>query len=184
VDSAGTFQQTMQTFGGNREEVGEVNGLIVAWNGQGDADAACSTAFGYLASIEAAVRADPTLGLTAFDYVVAELAGRRCHRVAEQRRRHHGPVFHHHLQDPHLGELMATLTTQSDHAGRGHTDLCGRGRRWRRLRGRRRRLPALQEHQRRDLHGDAGDPVGVQRPYSNVAYTNTAVVIPRRRATS
>jgi hypothetical protein len=64
----------MQTFGGNREEVGEVNGLVVAWNGQADQDAACSTAFGYLASIEAAVRADPTLGLTAFDYVVAELS--------------------------------------------------------------------------------------------------------------
>jgi hypothetical protein len=40
-DSAGTFQQTMQTFGGNREEVGTVNGLIVAWNGQSDQDAAC-----------------------------------------------------------------------------------------------------------------------------------------------
>lgn len=71
--SAGTFQQTMQTFGGNREEVGSVNGLAVAWNGDGDQDAACSTAFAYLASIEGAVRADPTLGLTAFDYVVAEL---------------------------------------------------------------------------------------------------------------
>lgn len=74
VDSAGAFQQTMQTFGGSREEVGEVNSLIVAWNGQADADAACSTAFGYLALIEAAVRADKTLGLTSFDYVVAELS--------------------------------------------------------------------------------------------------------------
>jgi hypothetical protein len=63
----------MQTFGGNREELGEVNGLVVASNGQGDQDGACATAFGYLALIEAAVRADPTLGLTAFDYVVAEL---------------------------------------------------------------------------------------------------------------
>lgn len=71
--SAGTFRQTMQTFGGNREEVGEVNGLVVAWNGQTDQDDACSTAFGYLALIEAAVRAAPTLGLTGFDYVVAEL---------------------------------------------------------------------------------------------------------------
>jgi hypothetical protein len=74
VDSAGSFQQTMQTFGGAREEVGEVNCLIVAWNGQGDADASCDTAFGYLASIESAVRAAPALGLTAFDYVVAELS--------------------------------------------------------------------------------------------------------------
>jgi hypothetical protein len=71
--SAGTFQQTMQTFGGNREEVGTVNGLIVAWNGQSDQDAACDTAFSYLAALEATVRADKTLGLTAFDYVVAEV---------------------------------------------------------------------------------------------------------------
>lgn len=73
-DSAGSFAQTMQTFAGAREEVGEVPGLVVASNGQGDADDACSTAFGYLASIEAAVRAAPALGLTSFDYVLAEFS--------------------------------------------------------------------------------------------------------------
>lgn len=73
-DSAGSFRQTMQTFGGNREEVGEVNGLIFARNGDNDQDDACSTAFGYLAAVEAAVRADPTLGLTSFDFVVAEMS--------------------------------------------------------------------------------------------------------------
>ena len=72
-DSAGDFRQTMQTFGGNREEVGTVYGLITASDGGGDNDATCSTAFGYLADLEASVRADPTLGLTTFDYVVAEL---------------------------------------------------------------------------------------------------------------
>lgn len=72
--SAGSFRQTMQTFGGNREEIGEVNGLIVAWNGEADQDAACTTAFGYLASLETAVRATPTLGLTTFDYLFAELS--------------------------------------------------------------------------------------------------------------
>jgi hypothetical protein len=70
--SAGTFRQTMQTFGGNREEVGEVNGLVVAQSGGADQDAACTRAFAHLALIEAAVRNGPTLGLTAFDYVVAE----------------------------------------------------------------------------------------------------------------
>lgn len=72
--SAGSFQQTMQTFGGNREEVGTVNGLILARDGGGDQALAGATAFGYLASLEAAVRADPTLGLTGFGYVVAEMS--------------------------------------------------------------------------------------------------------------
>lgn len=71
-EAAGAFQQTMQTFGGNREEVGSVSCLVVAWNGNGDQDAASTAAFDHLAAIEAAVRADQTLGLTAFDYVVAE----------------------------------------------------------------------------------------------------------------
>lgn len=73
--SAGSFQQQMQSFGGNRQETGTVNGLILASNGQGDLDAAEAAVFEYLAAIEAAVRADPTLGLTQFDYVVAETQG-------------------------------------------------------------------------------------------------------------
>lgn len=72
-ESAGSFRQTMQSFGGNREEVGTVNGLVFANNGGGNQAAALETAFGYLATLEAAVRADKTLGLTAFDYVVAEM---------------------------------------------------------------------------------------------------------------
>lgn len=71
--SAGTFRQTMQTFGGNREEIGTVNGLVIARNGDADQDAANATAFGYFALIEAAVRLDPKLGLTGFDYMVAEI---------------------------------------------------------------------------------------------------------------
>ena len=73
-DSAGSFEQFMQTFGGAREEIGEVNGLIVSRNGDGDQALACDTAFDYLAILESAVRSNPTLGLTGFDYVVAELA--------------------------------------------------------------------------------------------------------------
>lgn len=70
--SAGSLQQSIQTFGGNREEVGVVNGLVIAWNGNSDQDAACSAAFDHLAILEAAIRADPTLGLTGFDYVFVE----------------------------------------------------------------------------------------------------------------
>lgn len=70
--SAGSFQQTRQTFGGAREEVGTVNCAVLAWNGDADQAAACATAFDYIAAIEAAVRADPTLGLTGFDYMLAE----------------------------------------------------------------------------------------------------------------
>lgn len=71
--SAGSFQQVMQTFGGNREEVGTVNGLVLARNGDADQEAAFTAADDSLAALEAAVRSDPTLGLTGFDYVVAEM---------------------------------------------------------------------------------------------------------------
>jgi hypothetical protein len=72
-NSAGNFQQTMQSFGGGREETGTVNGLILATNGDDDQDAACSAACDYMATLAADVKADPTLGLTGFEYVVAEL---------------------------------------------------------------------------------------------------------------
>lgn len=71
--SAGNFQQSMQTFGGGREEVGTVNGMVIAWNGDGNQDAANSAAFAHFALLETAVRADPKLGLTSFDYVVSEI---------------------------------------------------------------------------------------------------------------
>lgn len=70
--SAGAFQQTMQSFGGHREEVGAVNCVILTFDGDGDQTTATAAAFGYLEAIEADVRADPTLGLNGFDYVVAE----------------------------------------------------------------------------------------------------------------
>lgn len=74
--SAGTFNQEAQTFGraaGGREETGSINCVAMAWNGDGDQGAARAAAFGYIASIEAALRADPTLGVTAFDYLVTQL---------------------------------------------------------------------------------------------------------------
>lgn len=71
--SAGTFRQTMQSFGGAREEVGSVNCLIYARNGDGDQAACTDTALDYLAAVEADIRNDKTLGLTQFEYVVAEM---------------------------------------------------------------------------------------------------------------
>lgn len=70
---AGSFRQSMQTFGGGREEVGTVNGLILSNSGTTDQTISTSAAFGYLELLEADVRDDPTLGLTGFDYVVAEM---------------------------------------------------------------------------------------------------------------
>lgn len=72
--TTGSFQQEMQTFGGNRREAGTVNGLIQAWGGDSDQGAAFDAAFGYLSLIEAAVRADPSMGVTGVDYLVAELS--------------------------------------------------------------------------------------------------------------
>ena len=71
--SSGSFRQAMQAFGGSREEAGAVNSLIIARNGDADQDAVNATAFGYLALIEAAVRADSTLGITTLEYIVAEI---------------------------------------------------------------------------------------------------------------
>jgi hypothetical protein len=82
--TAGTFRQSMQSFGGAREEVGPVNCVILARDGDGDQAACTDTAFGYLAAIEADVRADKTLGLTAFDYVVAEMDSGEIHEIQAQ----------------------------------------------------------------------------------------------------
>lgn len=72
-DSAGSFTQEFQTFGGNRLETGTVNCLVLAWNGDSDQDAATTAAFAIFADIAAAIRATPTLGITTFDYMVAQV---------------------------------------------------------------------------------------------------------------
>lgn len=75
--SAGTFNQEPLSFGratGGIRETGSINGVVMARNGQGDQDAARVAAFGYLATLGDAVRADPTLGVTAFQEVVARLS--------------------------------------------------------------------------------------------------------------
>jgi hypothetical protein len=75
--SAGTFTQEMETFGrlvGGRLETGSINGVAMAWNGDGDQAAARSAAFGYIAAIGDALRTDPSMGVTAFAELVAELS--------------------------------------------------------------------------------------------------------------
>lgn len=73
---SGSFAQAVGPMGSARprDEDGTINGLVWAWNGDGDAAAARTSAFGYLASIEAALRADPAIGVTAFQRLVVQLS--------------------------------------------------------------------------------------------------------------
>lgn len=72
-DDAGTHQQAMQTFGGKREELGSVNGIVVAHNGDGDLAAADAAVFAMIAALEASVATTPSLGVSSLDYLVAEM---------------------------------------------------------------------------------------------------------------
>lgn len=73
--SAGTFSQEQVGHGaaGYIKETGTLNALLVAWNGSATdsgALAARTAAFGHLSALNAAIRADRHLGVTAFDLVV------------------------------------------------------------------------------------------------------------------
>lgn len=75
--SAGTFSQEATTFGragGVRTETGSINGIVVATDGAGNQSAARTTAFGYIETLTTALRADPTMGVTAFNELVAQLS--------------------------------------------------------------------------------------------------------------
>lgn len=74
--AAGSFDQSPATMGTgrSRDETGTINCIVMARNGEGDQDAACTTAFSYLALIEAAVRADPKLGVTSLSYLVTQMS--------------------------------------------------------------------------------------------------------------
>lgn len=72
-DTPGSFEQQFQTFGGNRSEAGTVNGVVASRNGDSDIDAACSAVFDLIADLEAAVREDPSLGVTTLGYLVCEM---------------------------------------------------------------------------------------------------------------
>lgn len=73
--SAGSFTQSTATMGTprSREETGSINGLALAWNGDGSASAARLAAFALIASIEGVLRATPALGVTSFGYLVAQM---------------------------------------------------------------------------------------------------------------
>jgi hypothetical protein len=75
--SAGSFSQDATTFGragGVRTETGTINGTVMARNGEGDQGAARVAAFGYLATLGDAIRADPSLGVTSLGELVAQLS--------------------------------------------------------------------------------------------------------------
>lgn len=70
--SSGSFAQEQVGHGaaGYIKETGSINGLMVAWNGDATDDGALSarsTAFGYLDALNAAVRNNRSLSVTAFD---------------------------------------------------------------------------------------------------------------------
>lgn len=72
-ESTGEYEQAMQTFGGKRQEIGRVNGLVIARNGDSDAAAALDTAFTMIAALEASIATTPNLGVTSLEYLVAEM---------------------------------------------------------------------------------------------------------------
>lgn len=72
-ESAGSYEQAAQTFGGKRQEIGHVNGLAVAQNGDGDPAAALDAVFALIAALEASVATNPSLGVSSFDFLVAEM---------------------------------------------------------------------------------------------------------------
>jgi hypothetical protein len=72
-DNAGDYQQTMQTFGGRREEKGTVNGFVMARNGDDDLAGAEEAAFAMIAALEASIATSPALGVVSLDYLVAEI---------------------------------------------------------------------------------------------------------------
>lgn len=75
--SAGTFTQEATTFGragGVRTETGSINGIVVATNGDGDQTTARATAFGYIETLSTALRADPTMGVTSLNELIAQFS--------------------------------------------------------------------------------------------------------------
>ena len=78
--AAGSFSQVAATMGSTRtrDETGTINGVVMARNGDADATGAAAdrtAAFGYVASIESALRTDPSLGLMpTFQRVVVQMS--------------------------------------------------------------------------------------------------------------
>lgn len=73
--SAGSYSQSQAAMGTprSRDETGSINGLVLAWNGDGDSSAARLAAFALVAELEDALRADPALGVDDFAYLVTQM---------------------------------------------------------------------------------------------------------------
>lgn len=72
-DDTGSYEQAMHTFAGKRQEIGRVNCLAEARNGDGDPAAALAASFAMVAAFEASVATSPSLGVSSFDFLVAEI---------------------------------------------------------------------------------------------------------------
>lgn len=73
--AAGSITQEVGPMGTTRprDENGQIFGVVMARNGDGNQATACNAAFGYLASLETALRSDPKMGVTSFSYLVTQL---------------------------------------------------------------------------------------------------------------
>lgn len=72
-EDAGSYEQAMHTFAGKRQEIGRVNCVAVTWNGDSDQAAALNAACTMIAALEASVATSPSLGVSSFDFLVAEV---------------------------------------------------------------------------------------------------------------
>lgn len=74
--AAGSISQVQATMGTprTRDETGTINGVAMAWNGDGLPAEARAAAFALVAEVEAVLRADPALGVTAFQNLVSEFS--------------------------------------------------------------------------------------------------------------
>jgi len=71
----GQHQQTMATCGTprTRDETGSINCVATSWNGDMDTEQAMSDAFDTLEAVATILRDDPSLGVTGYQYLVAEI---------------------------------------------------------------------------------------------------------------
>src|SRR3982751_1387789 len=72
-DDAGTYEQSQHTFGGKRLEEGRVNCVAKPWNGNSAPSAAEAAVFAMIAALEASVATSPSLGVSSFDFLEAEV---------------------------------------------------------------------------------------------------------------
>jgi len=72
-ESTGSYEQSPHTFGGKRQEIGDINCLAVSRNGDGDPAAALAAVFTLIAAFEASIAGTPTLGLSSPEMTNVEM---------------------------------------------------------------------------------------------------------------